>query len=97
MTLVPALQPINIGDTLPSLTIKNEKGEDVDVSTLAAEKGVILFVVPKADTRGFHFCVADSKCLILVHRVLQLGVRPKHAGFATSTPTSPRPASTSMP
>ncbi|RPD65530.1 AhpC-TSA-domain-containing protein [Lentinus tigrinus ALCF2SS1-6] len=48
----PALQPINIGDTLPSYTLKNEKDEDVDVATLAAEKGVIFFLVPKADTPG---------------------------------------------
>ncbi|TFK82809.1 AhpC-TSA-domain-containing protein [Polyporus arcularius HHB13444] len=48
----PALEPINIGDTLPSYIVKNEKDEDVDVATLAAEKGVILFLVPKADTPG---------------------------------------------
>ncbi|THU78927.1 alkyl hydroperoxide reductase/ thiol specific antioxidant/ Mal allergen, partial [Dendrothele bispora CBS 962.96] len=41
-----------IGDTLPSLTVKNEKGEDVEVATLTAEKGVVLFCVPKADTPG---------------------------------------------
>jgi peroxiredoxin len=53
------LKPIEIGDVLPSFTLKNEKGEDVDVSKLAAEKGVILFLVPKADTRmfsQFSFC-----------------------------------------
>ncbi|KAI0717344.1 thioredoxin-like protein [Cerioporus squamosus] len=48
----PALEPINIGDTLPSYTLKNEKDEDVDVATLTAEKGVIFFLVPKADTPG---------------------------------------------
>ena len=46
-----ALSNIDIGDSLPSYTLKNEKGEDVDVATLAAEKGVIFFLVPKADTR----------------------------------------------
>ncbi|CCM02428.1 uncharacterized protein FIBRA_04526 [Fibroporia radiculosa] len=46
------LTTIEIGDSLPSLTLKNEKGEDVDVDTLASEKGVILFLVPKADTPG---------------------------------------------
>lgn len=49
--MVIVVKPIDIGDSLPSLTLKNEKGDDVDVSTLAAEKGVILFLVPKADTR----------------------------------------------
>ena len=51
ITETPALQHIDIGDVLPSYTLKNEKGEDVDVATLAAEKGVIFFLVPKADTR----------------------------------------------
>ncbi|KAH9828768.1 AhpC-TSA-domain-containing protein [Rhodofomes roseus] len=46
------LATIDIGDALPSLTLKNEKGEDVDVATLAAEQGVIFFLVPKADTPG---------------------------------------------
>ncbi|KAH9950798.1 AhpC-TSA-domain-containing protein [Amylocystis lapponica] len=43
---------VDIGDSLPPLVVKNEKGEDVNVETLAAEKGVILFLVPKADTPG---------------------------------------------
>ena len=47
----PALAPIDIGDSLPSYILKNEQGEDVDVATLPAEKGVIFFSIPKADTR----------------------------------------------
>lgn len=47
------LAAIDIGDPLPSYTLKNEKDEDVDVSTLTAEKGLVLFLVPKADTREF--------------------------------------------
>ncbi|KZP14891.1 AhpC-TSA-domain-containing protein [Athelia psychrophila] len=43
---------IDIGDSLPSVTLKNEKGEDIDVSTLTNEKGLIVFLVPKADTPG---------------------------------------------
>jgi len=46
------LATIDVGDALPSLTLKNEKGDDVDVATLAADKGVIFFLVPKADTPG---------------------------------------------
>ncbi|THG94975.1 hypothetical protein EW026_g6590 [Hermanssonia centrifuga] len=46
------LKAIDLGDTLPSLTLKNEKGEDVEVANLAAEKGLIFFLVPKADTPG---------------------------------------------
>jgi len=48
----PAITAIDIGDHLPSLVLKNEKDEDVDVATLTAEKGLILFLVPKADTPG---------------------------------------------
>ncbi|KAF4621621.1 hypothetical protein D9613_012581 [Agrocybe pediades] len=46
------LARIEIGDSLPELILKNEKGEDIQVSELPAEKGVILFLVPKADTPG---------------------------------------------
>ncbi|KAJ8082350.1 thioredoxin peroxidase dot5 [Marasmius tenuissimus] len=51
-TVVPDIPSIDIGDPLPTLTLKNEKDEDVDVSKLAAEKGVVIFLVPKADTPG---------------------------------------------
>ncbi|KAI0782768.1 thioredoxin-like protein [Abortiporus biennis] len=43
---------IDVGDSLPSVTLKNEEGEDVDVSTLTEEKGLVLFLVPKANTPG---------------------------------------------
>jgi peroxiredoxin Q/BCP len=48
------LDKIDIGDSLASLTLtlKNEQDDDVDVATLTAEKGVVLFLVPKADTPG---------------------------------------------
>ncbi|KAF8483590.1 thioredoxin-like protein [Russula ochroleuca] len=48
----PVLAPIDIGDSLPSYILKNEQGEDIDVATLTAEKGAILFSIPKADTPG---------------------------------------------
>lgn len=38
---------------MPSLVLKNEKADDIQIADLAAEKGVILFLVPKADTRMF--------------------------------------------
>ncbi|KAF8638635.1 hypothetical protein AX17_002060 [Amanita inopinata Kibby_2008] len=47
-----ALASIDIGDSLPTLTLKNEKDEDVQVAELAVENGVVLFLVPKADTPG---------------------------------------------
>ncbi|KAJ7193134.1 AhpC-TSA-domain-containing protein [Mycena pura] len=49
---VPKLASIDIGDSLPTLTLKNEKDEDVEVSTLTADKGLVLFLVPRADTPG---------------------------------------------
>lgn len=45
------LKPIDLGDNLPSIILKNEKDEDVDVAKLAAENDLVLFLVPKADTR----------------------------------------------
>jgi peroxiredoxin Q/BCP len=40
--------PIKLGDSLPSITLQNEKGEDVDVAKLAeGGKGVVLFLYPK--------------------------------------------------
>ncbi|KAH0828795.1 thioredoxin-like protein [Lanmaoa asiatica] len=52
-----AKKNIDVGGTLPSLVLKNEKGEDVDTISLTAEKGVVLFLVPKADTPG---CTAQA-------------------------------------
>ncbi|OWZ55619.1 peroxiredoxin Q/BCP [Cryptococcus neoformans var. grubii Br795] len=40
------------GDRLPSIKLKDEEGNTVDVSTLAGEKGVVFFLYPKADTPG---------------------------------------------
>lgn len=45
------LSSVDIGDSLPTLTLKNEKNEDIQIADLASEKGVVLFLVPKADTR----------------------------------------------
>ncbi|GHJ88846.1 hypothetical protein NliqN6_5248 [Naganishia liquefaciens] len=41
------------GAVLPSLTIQDNKGQDVDVSTLCdADHGLVIFVYPKANTPG---------------------------------------------
>lgn len=48
---VTPIKELDIGDILPSVTLKNEKEEDVNVADLVAEKGLVLFLVPKADTR----------------------------------------------
>jgi len=49
---VPSVKTIEVGDVLPAVTLKNEKDEDVNVAELTAEKGLVLFLVPKADTPG---------------------------------------------
>ncbi|GMK59687.1 hypothetical protein CspeluHIS016_0802930 [Cutaneotrichosporon spelunceum] len=43
---------LQLGSVLPKITLQNEDGEDVDVSTLAGERGVVIFVYPRADTPG---------------------------------------------
>ncbi|RXW18221.1 hypothetical protein EST38_g7630 [Candolleomyces aberdarensis] len=48
----PGLESVDIGSSLPTLTLKNEKGECIQIADLANEKGVVLFLVPKADTPG---------------------------------------------
>ena len=45
------VKPLEVGDSLPVITLKNEKGEDVNVAEIANEGGVVMFLVPKADTR----------------------------------------------
>ncbi|WVQ97348.1 hypothetical protein IAU59_004459 [Kwoniella sp. CBS 9459] len=41
------------GDKLPKIVLKDNGGNDVDVSTIAGEqKGVVIFLYPKADTPG---------------------------------------------
>lgn len=43
---------LQIGDVLPSITLPNHNGTDVEIGSLAKEKGVVLFLVPKANTPG---------------------------------------------
>lgn len=48
-----ATKAVDIGDTLPEITLKSHKDEDVDVSAIAiGPRGVVIFLVPKADTPG---------------------------------------------
>lgn len=55
---------LDIGDVLPNITLKNEKDEDVNVQDLAKDSGVVIFLVPKADTREFN---VQHSALYLVH------------------------------
>ncbi|BEI93441.1 uncharacterized protein CcaverHIS019_0510690 [Cutaneotrichosporon cavernicola] len=43
---------LQLGSDLPKITLQNEDGEDVDVSTLTGERGVVIFLYPRADTPG---------------------------------------------
>lgn len=38
---------LKVGDKLPKLVLKDEEGKEVDVSGLAGEKGVVVFLYPK--------------------------------------------------
>ncbi|WOO83381.1 Peroxiredoxin bcp1 [Vanrija pseudolonga] len=44
--------PLKLGQGLPKIKLEDNTGAEVDVSTLAAEKGVVIFLYPKADTPG---------------------------------------------
>ncbi|KLO12335.1 AhpC-TSA-domain-containing protein [Schizopora paradoxa] len=46
------VKAVELGGPLPDITVQNEKGEDVRVQELTKEKGVVIFLVPKADTPG---------------------------------------------
>ena len=61
----PVLAPIDIGDSLPSYILKNEQGEDIDVATLTAEQGAILFSIPKADTRTSYNLSLDGVSAVI--------------------------------
>lgn len=39
------------GSVLPKIVLQNEDGEDVDVSTLAGERGVVFFLYPRVSLR----------------------------------------------
>jgi hypothetical protein len=77
----PALAQIDIGDSLPSYILKNEQGEDVDVANLADENGVILFTIPKADTRESYWVMPSARALSVTQRV----ARRRRADSAIST------------
>ncbi|KAG5438197.1 hypothetical protein PCANB_003048 [Pneumocystis canis] len=46
------LKPIQLGDTLPDIILKNEYGEDVNIQKIADNYPVIIFAYPKASTPG---------------------------------------------
>lgn len=56
------LKPIDIGDTLPTLVLRNEKDEEFDVSTVVKTKGAIIFLVPKVNTGKLFSCISPASC-----------------------------------
>ncbi|SJL14453.1 uncharacterized protein ARMOST_17910 [Armillaria ostoyae] len=48
------VEQLQIGSSLAglSITLPNQNGEDVEIGTIASERGVVLFLVPRADTPG---------------------------------------------
>ena len=55
-------KPVTVGNVLPNVVLKNEKGEDVRVAELTKETGVIIFAVPKADTRESQLLKPYLRC-----------------------------------
>lgn len=56
------------GDTLPSITLENEDGEEVDVSGLSTGgKGVVIFVYPKVCLFLFHDYSTRADVFLLSH------------------------------
>lgn len=46
------LKPLQLGDKLPNIILKNELGEDVYIQNIADQHPVIIFAYPKASTPG---------------------------------------------
>lgn len=66
------------------LVLKDEKGDDVQVGELAEECGVVLFLVPKADTRTRLFFFSPrfvDERLIVVGIVLAAGCTTQACGY----------------
>ncbi len=57
---------LQLGSGLPKITLQNEDGEDVDVSTLTGERGVVIFLYPRVRTTFFPHPDADV-CGLCLH------------------------------
>lgn len=81
------INSIQIGDILPSIILKNEKGEDVDAATLAQDKIVVIFLIPKADTRKYCHHMYSSRSMVkLTFPFLEAGCTQQACGFRDSYP-----------
>ena len=85
------VKEINLGDVLPELSLMNEKDQAVDVGKLAGEKGLVMFLVPKADTRESH--TSHPHLHLLIH-ALQLDALSKRVISGINMPNSKRSAIT---
>lgn len=66
------------------MTLKDEKGEDIQIAELASERGVVLFLVPKADTRESMLACSYSTHMALKMFTMQPAVRLRRADSAIS-------------
>lgn len=82
-----------MGSVLPDLILKNEKGDDIQIADLAKETGVIIFAIPKADTREFLFMLNILYCTIYADGPIFL---PGCLSFSPSRPSFP-PATVATP
>lgn len=48
---------LKLGSGLPKIVLQNEDGEDVDVSTLAGERGVVFFLYPRVSSQNQRWIV----------------------------------------
>jgi peroxiredoxin len=55
-----------VGSVLPDLILKNEKGDDIQIADLTKETGVIIFAIPKADTREYLLTLKILYCTIYI-------------------------------
>ena len=87
---------ITVGSVLPDLILKNEKGDDIQVAELATETGVIIFAIPKADTREFLLMFNIIYCTIYVDGPIFLrdclSFLPSCASFPPATVATPVPS-----
>ena len=46
------IKNVKVGDSIPSITLKDHAGEDVDLADIAKDSGIVLFSYPAASTPG---------------------------------------------
>jgi len=80
------IKELQVGDKLPDWSFENEKGEMVEIAKLAGEQGLVLFLVPKADTRKFLLYRLRSHAVDQICYLLLAGCNTQACGFRDSFP-----------